>query len=49
MDNTVENTAMQMIDTTEMEMEAETERVAERILPMPTEKCRHQFRRPHHL
>ena len=36
-ENTVENTSMQMIETKEMEMEAETERVVETILPMPTE------------
>ena len=28
---------MKMIDTTEMEMEAKTERVTEMILPIPTE------------
>ena len=31
--HTVENTVMQMIETTEIEMEAQTERVMERILP----------------
>ena len=37
MENTVENTLMQIIDMTKMEMEADIERVTERILPMPTE------------
>ena len=35
--NKLENIAIQIIDTAEMEMEADMERVAERILPMPTE------------
>ena len=29
---------MHMIDLTDMDMEEDTERVAERIIPMPTEK-----------
>ena len=38
MDNLVDNTAMHIIEMTEMYMEAETERVSDIILPMPTEK-----------
>ena len=37
MDNMVDNTAIHMIETTEMDMEAKTDRVMERILPIPTE------------
>ena len=36
-ENTVDNTATQMIDMTEMDMEADAERATERILLMPTE------------
>ena len=45
MENAVENTTMQMTETTYMEMEDETERVMETILPMPTET----IESPHHL
>ena len=37
MKNTAENAAMQMIETTYMEIEAKIERYTERILPIPTE------------
>ena len=45
----MDNTVMKMIDTTEMDMDAKTERVAKRILPMPTEKTRRQLRHPYNL
>ena len=35
--NTVDNTAMQMIETTQMEREADMQRVMKTIIPMPTE------------
>ena len=38
MDNTVYNTSIEMIETKDMDMDSETERVMERIIPMPTEK-----------
>ena len=37
MENKADNTAMQMIDTTEIDMEAKTEMVVEMILQMPKE------------
>ena len=37
MDNAVDNTVIHMIETADMDMESETERAMERILPMPTE------------
>ena len=35
--NIVKNTVMQMVEATEMEMEANMERVVDRFLPMSTE------------
>ena len=46
MENTVENTEKQMIEMREMDMEADTERVTERILLMPTETVEAQIEAP---
>ena len=35
--NMAKNTAMQMIETTEIDMEDETEKAMETIMPIPTE------------
>ena len=46
MENTVENTEKQMIEMGEMDMEADMERVTERILLMPTETVEAQIEAP---